>query len=367
MDLVLVYDAKAPPSLAELPANWRLSSVHIDCTGASAVQAAGVLIVDVDLRDRAKIMRLREVLAWRAGDSVLVFAVGHGFASHLERVQANALGAQAVLSRPLELDALCTTLRDIGALQIAVADPQAAPSVDAGAVLLRDLFKSVTHGAPLDLNAAAQVGQELLSGVHAAGAASWLDTVRAHHSGTFQHCLLVTGAAAAWALEAGLPATDRQLLVAAALLHDIGKANIPQSILDKPGKLNERELAIIRRHPLIGRDYLLTQPGVPTEIITAVTHHHELLDGSGYPSRLRGEQIPLLTRILTVCDIYGALVEQRSYKPPRSPSEAMLHLVEMARQGQLDFAIVRTLGAAVGIPLRSDLLQIVGTSAVPSA
>ncbi len=177
--------------------------------------------------------------------------------------------------------------------------------------------------------------------------------MRGHHDGTFQHCLLVTGAAVAYALQAGLSARDRLTLTVAALLHDIGKAEIPLGILDKPGKLTDDEFAVIKRHPLIARDYLLTQQNLPPEVIAAVTQHHEYLDGSGYPHQLQGDQIAPLAHILTVCDVYGALVERRAYKSPKTPYEAIMILSDMARQGKVDYPIVRTLGLAAGVTLRA--------------
>ena len=179
--------------------------------------------------------------------------------------------------------------------------------------------------------------------------------MRSHHSGTFQHCLLVTGAAAAFANHARMSEQARVNFTMAALLHDIGKAEIPNSILDKPAALTPDEFAEIRKHPGIGADYLQRQPSVPAPVVEAVLQHHEYLDGSGYPYGIRGDAVSPLAHTLTVCDVYGALVEHRSYEPAKPPAEALYVLISMAQAGKLDFRIVRTFAEAIGtVPPRTE-------------
>jgi len=97
------------------------------------------------------------------------------------------------------------------------------------------------------------------------------------------------------------------------LLHDVGKAFIPVAILDKPGELNEEEADEIRHHPRRGYDALAAQGGFPPEMLDVVLHHHEFLDGTGYPNGLSGSQISDIVRLTTIVDIYAALVEKRAY------------------------------------------------------
>ena len=215
-------------------------------------------------------------------------------------------------------------------------------------------FNALSQGRPLAIDEAQAASRELFLGVGQAGLQTWLDTVRAHHAGTFQHCLLVTGAAVAYGTYAGMSEQKRTILTMAALLHDIGKAGIPNEILDKPGALTPDELAIIRSHPRIGATYLEKQPHLSPTIIDAVLHHHELLDGSGYPDKQHADAIGPITRIITVCDIYGALIEERAYKPARLPAEALYVLIGMAQQNKVDFAVVRTLASALGVTLPTE-------------
>ncbi len=161
--------------------------------------------------------------------------------------------------------------------------------------------------------------------------------MRRYHQGTFQHCLLVTGVAVGFGLEFGFAGPDVKRLGMAATLHDIGKARIPLSILDKPGRLDPDEDAIMRRHPVIGYELLKAIPDISPEILDGVRHHHEYLDGSGYPDALTAPQISDLVRLLTISDIFAALIESRPYRPamPRPDAYKILCGMDGKLEGSL--------------------------------
>src|SRR4029077_16241407 len=115
---------------------------------------------------------------------------------------------------------------------------------------------------------------------------------------------------------------DIQRLYSAAMFHDIGKARIPLAVLDKPGRLDPEERALIQTHPAAGYNALKDNDGISTEILDAVRHHHEFLDGSGYPDGLCAESICDLVRVLTISDIFAALIEDRRYRPPMPRADA---------------------------------------------
>jgi HD-GYP domain-containing protein (c-di-GMP phosphodiesterase class II) len=123
------------------------------------------------------------------------------------------------------------------------------------------------------------------------------------------------------------------------MLHDIGKAMIPLTILDKPGRLEVDERSVIESHPAIGYEALKNQKGISPEILDAVRHHHEYLDGSGYPDGLSARDIPDLVRMLTVADIFSALIEYRSYKPTMPREQAYEILRGM--HGKLEVPLVK--------------------------
>ena len=116
------------------------------------------------------------------------------------------------------------------------------------------------------------------------------------------------------------------------MLHDVGKAKIPLAILNKPGRLTDEELSVMRTHAAAGYELLRQQGQYGADVLEVVLRHHELLDGSGYPDGLAGPQINDLVRLVTICDIYAALIERRPYKPPMPPARAFNILQEMGQK-----------------------------------
>jgi putative nucleotidyltransferase with HDIG domain len=174
----------------------------------------------------------------------------------------------------------------------------------------------------------------LLQASHNNGIESLLSYILNFHNATFRHSLLVSGLTAKLCLHAGCPKEICQLATEGALVHDIGKSLIPLSILDKPGSLTPQERDLIMQHPVFGYDYLKQRGALSDEVMVIVRSHHELLDGTGYPDRLSGSEISRVLRIVTICDIYAALIEPRSYKKPHPPMLAFAILRGMI--GKLD-------------------------------
>jgi putative nucleotidyltransferase with HDIG domain len=143
---------------------------------------------------------------------------------------------------------------------------------------------------------------------------------------TCGHSRRVTEYALAAGKALSLPEEDLEVLEYGATLHDIGKIGIPDSILAKPGPLTGEEKKIIRQHPLIGASII---EGIPflKEARRLVVHHHERYDGGGYPHGLQGEEIPVVTRLLAVADVFDTLTTNRSYRSPLANREALDELV----------------------------------------
>ena len=170
-------------------------------------------------------------------------------------------------------------------------------------------------------------------------AANWLSIIQRYHDGTAQHCSLVSAVAMLFARGLGFSAGDQRRLFEAAHFHDVGKVHIPLAILDKPGALDHRERAIMESHAAAGYDILAGSTAIATEIAEVARDHHEYLDGTGYPRGVGGREIPDLTRIITICDIFAALIERRSYKTPKTAREAYAILETM--DGKLDATLLR--------------------------
>ena len=141
------------------------------------------------------------------------------------------------------------------------------------------------------------------------------------------HSTSVSRYSEALARAINLPEAEVQRIKIGAMLHDIGKIGIPESVLKKPGKLNDEEWKIMKQHPTIGAEKVLAPNEALREFIPIVKHHHERLDGKGYPDNLEGENIPLEARIVSVADAYHALVSDRPYRKgmPIEKACAILH------------------------------------------
>ncbi|MBQ8194561.1 MAG: HD-GYP domain-containing protein [Oscillospiraceae bacterium] len=157
---------------------------------------------------------------------------------------------------------------------------------------------------------------------------------------TYKHCLRVAMLATSVAANLGLSRADAKDVVTAALLHDIGKSSIDHDIIIKPSKLTESEFEEIKRHPYIGYN-ILKNSGEKTfspNVLSGVLFHHEKYDGSGYPTGIKDKDIPLIGRIIAVCDVFDALTSNRPYRKPWSVAEAEEYILG-ASGSHFDFDI----------------------------
>lgn len=164
---------------------------------------------------------------------------------------------------------------------------------------------------------------------------------------TGAHCREVAQLAAALGTRLGLDEPAVLRLRLAATFHDIGKIGIEDAVLKKRGPLSPEERKAMERHAVLGSE-LLAPMHTMQGVLPLVRHHHERLDGSGYPDGLKGDAIGMELRVLTVVDIYQALIMERPYKPPLPKAKAMGILRAEAQNGWWDATVVEELGALVG-------------------
>lgn len=157
---------------------------------------------------------------------------------------------------------------------------------------------------------------------------------------TFKHSVDVASMSMIIARRFGLDDKQVYQIGISGLLHDLGKSQIPNEILNKPGKLSDEEFTIMKKHPLLGYNIIKDKSDIAQEIKMGVLQHHEKINGRGYPLGLEGEKIHMYARILSVADIYDALVTERPYKKAFTSRDAVEMI--MAMTGELDFSMIQS-------------------------
>lgn len=306
--------------------------VHDLYEEATPSGGASLIVSDVEGLNSDALVRLRRILerVRRLGTPYLFLV--HGNVARAE-AQARILDATATLAANAAPRVVMDKLVQMtGQIRSVVA-------ADRQAVQVRHFFASTFSSGHAITTTVAETGTELIvRAIQDVGIHDWVQAVQRFDDVTHQHCLLVAGLAAAFSKTLGLAAADTHHLAKAALLHDVGKTKIPPAILNKPGKLDADELTVMRTHPVEGYA-MLVSGGFDASLLAVVRSHHEMLDGSGYPDKLKGTEIPDLVRLVTICDIHAALIERRPYKAPMDAWKAFAILGGMA--GRLDGDLVR--------------------------
>jgi putative nucleotidyltransferase with HDIG domain len=173
---------------------------------------------------------------------------------------------------------------------------------------------------------------------------------------TYMHSVAVCALMIALARQLGLNEALVREAGLAGLLHDIGKMAIPDAVLNKPGKLTDSEFATVRDHPVAGSQMLLESKQLSALVLDVCLHHHEKMDGSGYPHRLAGEQISLYARMGTVCDVYDAITSNRPYKAGWDPAESIRKMAEW--KGHFDPEVFQAFVKTVGIYPVGSLVRL---------
>ncbi len=317
--------------------------MHLTDFCASGVHLLSPVIVDIDLTDGEAIKQAKDALRdIPSGISKVFITRGK---SRAEPYQADALGgAQTIPSVPRRSDAVkLINLRaqaQGGRADFAVAEvPQVLLHTADEVSSLHDVFyETVASGQPLPRAQVVCASELLAESLKDTSIAAWLEAVKQHNSYTYRHCMTVSGLAAAFTMNLGFSDADVQRISIAALMHDVGKVKMPISLLDKPGKLTSEEVAEIRTHAAYGAEILLDDAHFSAEVVDIARHHHELLDGSGYPDGLSGKAISDPVRIMTIVDIFSALIDKRSYKKAMPAKDAYKILLDM--EGKLELALV---------------------------
>ena len=224
---------------------------------------------------------------------------------------------------------------------------RAAALIERAKQVLRDQFDALRNGGTIDFGAIRRTTRDVTRSItRNRYAVIGLTRLRSSHEYTYIHSIAVSALMIGLARELGLPPAEVEAVGLAGMLHDIGKSRVPIEVLDKPGPLSAAEWATIRTHPGRGHAILSRFDGVDPIVLDVTLHHHERIDGTGYPHGLAGDRISVHARIGAVCDVYDALTSRRAYKEAK-PAAAVLEL--MGRNGgQFDPQMLRALRTLIG-------------------
>ena len=211
------------------------------------------------------------------------------------------------------------------------------------------MFNEARMGKTVSSEAAGELVDEISSSVmRNPGALISLARLKTADDYTYMHSVAVCALMVALARQLGQDEATTRELGMAGLLHDLGKALMPMEVMNKPGKLTDEEFAIIKSHPEAGHKMLLEGSGVGEIPLDVVLHHHEKMDGSGYPKRFKGDQISLYAKMGAVCDVYDAITSNRPYKAGWDPAESIRKMAEWCN-GHFDERVFQAFVKCLGI------------------
>lgn len=220
------------------------------------------------------------------------------------------------------------------------------------------MFQEVRMGKAISAEAAGELVDEISSSVmRNPGALISLARLKTADDYTYMHSVAVCALMVALARQLGMDAEQIRLAGMSGLLHDLGKALMPMKVLNKPGKLTDEEFAIIKSHPVEGHRLLVEGGSVGEIPLDVCLHHHEKIDGSGYPDRLTGDQISLFAKMGAVCDVYDAITSNRPYKPGWDPAESIRKMTEWCK-GHFDERVFQAFVKSIGIYPTGSLVRL---------
>ncbi len=224
---------------------------------------------------------------------------------------------------------------------------------------VRSLFSEARMGHALDVEKCLPLVNDIAESVwrnrHAVLSLARLKT---HDDYSYMHSVAVCALMVALARQLGQNETQARSAGFAGLLHDIGKASMPLEILNKPAALTEEEYAVIKTHPRRGHEVLSNTVGASEIELDVCLHHHERLDGKGYPEGVSGAGLSVAARMSAVCDVYDAITSDRPYKAAWGPAESMAQMAAWAKGGQFDNQIFQSFVKSLGIYPVGSLVRL---------
>ncbi|WP_135075635.1 HD domain-containing phosphohydrolase [Terasakiella sp. SH-1] len=258
----------------------------------------------------------------------------------LEQIQmAKTMPLVRTLVKPYRFSSLIGAISDQVNAQVEAQWETMEPVQKAALENTLESFNSVAdliaEGKPLPYNDIQESCDPLVEAVQGGCYKELLKGVRGHDNYSYVHSLRVATFLTLFGDHLGIKDDDVKILASGGVLHDVGKMMIPHQILNKPGRLTDHELVIMRSHVTETIDFLESTSGLPRGVTVIAGQHHEKLDGTGYPYGLKGKELNELARMAAIIDVFSALTDRRCYKEGMSPVKAIKVMENMAG-GHLD-------------------------------
>lgn len=219
------------------------------------------------------------------------------------------------------------------------------------------MFEEVRMGNAVDVGGARQLVEDISDSISRnPGAIISLARLKTADDYTYMHSVAVCAMMVALAKQLGLDDAQTRACGMAGLLHDLGKVAMPTEVLNKPGKLTDAEYDIMKTHPTEGLKMLKASPDVDAVAMDVVLHHHEKMDGSGYPEGYKGDEISLYAKMAAVCDVYDAITSNRPYKSGWDPAESLRKMAEW--KGHFDPKVFQAFVKSMGIYPVGSLVRL---------
>ncbi|TDK68083.1 HD-GYP domain-containing protein [Sapientia aquatica] len=220
------------------------------------------------------------------------------------------------------------------------------------------MFKEARMGNAVKLESMQPLVEEISASMaRNAGALIGLARLKTKDDYTYMHSVAVCALMIALAKQLKLSEEEVKEAGMAGLLHDIGKMMIPVDVLNKPGKLTDAEFDTVKRHPMDGYEMLIKTESMSPVVLDVCLHHHEKIDGSGYPKRLDGDKISLMAKMGAVCDVYDAITSNRPYKQGWCPAESIKKMAEWSNK-HFDDKVFQAFVRSIGIYPAGSLVML---------
>lgn len=326
---------------------YTVNLTDIDHASAEDFKKSLLIIVQVDLGNRQFIPALKEKLSLPERANVPILFLVPQLTRHA-LVQANILGATDYIAYPCPDNNFIQVMGDLISREVEKAWSKLSKTQEAALKVslkvVEETFGNARRGEIISPDDIKNSCNMIIEATSKDGLTDWMNAIRQHHNYTYRHSMMVCGYLVSFGMYLGVQRHDLQQLSVGGILHDIGKSLTPLELLEKPARLTPEEWVIMKQHPSHSRTIMM-ESNWDDVLIDIAVHHHEKLDGSGYPDGLQGAQVSDLARMAAIADVFSGLTDKRSYKPSMS-SEAAIDIM-LTMEGHLDMPLVKAFRAVV--------------------